>query len=57
MPKKQEKILECFGRIAPLMTEREQDRLLDFGEGVAFMVNQRAAERSSPACEGTRERA
>lgn len=42
MSENQKKIVETIGKIALVLTEREQDRLLAFGEGVAFMANQRA---------------
>jgi len=40
MSDKQKKILEMFNKIIPDLTERDQDRMLSFGEGVAFIIGQ-----------------
>ena len=39
-------VLGTFGKILPLMSEQEVDRLLAFGEGLAFKVFQ---EKGIPA--------
>ena len=39
-------VLGTFGKILPLMSEQEVDRLLAFGEGLAFKVFQ---EKGVPA--------
>ncbi len=41
MSDSQKKIIETINKIIPILTEPEQDRLLGFGEGIAFLVNQR----------------
>ncbi len=41
MTELEKKLMALFGKIIPTMTEREQERLLDFGEGVALMVQKR----------------
>ncbi len=41
MSDKQKKILEALNNLILSLSEREQERLLAFGEGVAFMANQR----------------
>lgn len=41
MSEKGEKILETFGKAIPGMSETEKERLLAFGEGMAFMMDQR----------------
>lgn len=44
MSEKGKKILEAFGKVIPDMSEMEKEKLLAFGEGLAFMVDQRRAE-------------
>lgn len=44
MSETEKKILETFGRILPTLTELEQEKLLSFGEGMAFM-KQKSEER------------
>lgn len=36
MNKVEKKILKTFAKIIPSLTERQKDRLLFFGEGMAF---------------------
>jgi capsule polysaccharide export protein KpsE/RkpR len=36
----EKKILETFEKIIPKLNERQQDRLLAFGEGMAFKVEE-----------------
>lgn len=45
MTEKQKKFLELINRIMPYMTELEQEKILAFGEGLAFM---RGVELPSP---------
>lgn len=42
---KQEKIMSTLGELLPKMTDVEQEKLLSFGEGMAFMMREREAER------------
>lgn len=39
MSKKGKQILETFEKVIPKMTELEKEKLLSFGEGMAFMKN------------------
>lgn len=39
------KILETFGKVIPEMTELEREKLLSFGEGIAFKTEQQKKER------------
>ncbi len=41
MSEKQKKIVEMMSKLSCYLTEQEQERLLSFGEGIAFLVNQR----------------
>lgn len=36
-------VLGSFGKVLPELSERELDRLLAFGEGMAFMAHQEKA--------------
>ena len=53
MTEKQKKFLELVNKAMPKMTELEQEKLLAFGEGLAFMTQYRVrtlptgAERDS----------
>ena len=40
MSEKEKEILETFGKVMPELTERDKERLLWFGEGLAFKVEQ-----------------
>lgn len=44
MSEKGEKILEAFGKAIPGMSELEKEKLLAFGEGIAFMVERRKSD-------------
>lgn len=37
MSEKEKKILETFGKVIPDLSEMEKEKLLSFGEGMAFM--------------------
>lgn len=37
MSEKEKKILETFEKVLPDLTEAEKEKLLSFGEGMAFM--------------------
>lgn len=41
MSEKGKQVLETLGKALPGMSDQEVDKLLAFGEGVAFMVDQR----------------
>lgn len=51
MSEKQKKFLETINRVMPVMSELEQEKLLAFGEGLAFMcgVNDRSSEERESA--------
>lgn len=40
MSEKKEQILETFGKLIPKMSDSEVDKLVAFGEGMAFMKDQ-----------------
>lgn len=44
MSEKEKKILETFGKVMPELSELEKERLLAFGEGLAFKVEQQSAK-------------
>lgn len=37
MSDKEKRIMDTFGQLIPKMSEMEQEKLLSFGEGMAFM--------------------
>lgn len=41
------KIMQTFERVLPKLTEKQQDKLLDFGEGMAFMAEKQERERQT----------
>lgn len=41
MSEKGKQVLETFGKALPGLTDHEVDKLLAFGEGMAFMADQR----------------
>ena len=41
MSEKEKKILETFGKVIPDLSEMEKEKLLSFGEGMAFMKGKR----------------
>lgn len=45
MSEKEKKILNTFGRVIPELSELEKERLLAFGEGMAFKVDQQKNDR------------
>lgn len=46
MTEKQQKFLETINEAMPRMTELEQEKLLAFGEGLAFMTQGRETAQS-----------
>lgn len=45
--KKKKKILETFGKVIPDLSDMEKEKLLSFGEGMAFMKGKQKAEESN----------
>ena len=46
MSDKDKKIMDTFGKVIPELTETEKERLLAFGEGMAFKAEQQKKERA-----------
>lgn len=56
MSEKQKKILEAMNKLVPQLSELDQERLLAFGEGLAFMSGARPPEcRAGGAGQRVRE--
>ena len=49
MTEKQKKFLELMNQLLPRMNEMEQEKLLSFGEGMAFMADRRIERRADSA--------
>lgn len=49
MTEKEKKILDIFVRIIPELSELEKERLLSFGEGLAFYVDQQKENHQNKA--------
>ena len=47
MTEKEEKILKTFAEIIPRLSELDKERLLMFGEGMKFMVEEQAKAAAS----------
>ena len=47
MSEKEKKIMETFGKVIPDLSETEKERLLAFGEGIAFKNEQLKAEQEA----------
>ncbi len=47
MSEKEKEILKTFERTIPKMTEIEKERLLAFGEGIAFKTEQQEKEKEA----------
>lgn len=50
--KKEKKILETFGKVIPRLSEIEKEKLLMFGEGIAFKVEQQGQAEPKPHGKG-----
>ena len=50
---KANKVQGVFGKILPELTDPELDRLLAFGEGIAFKLHQEQTARPAPPSQGT----
>ena len=46
MSEKEKKILETIGKVIPDLSEMEKEKLLSFGEGMAFMKDRQKKEES-----------
>lgn len=44
MSEKEKKIMESFEKVLPKLSELEKEKLLSFGEGMAFAVERREEE-------------
>lgn len=44
MSEKDKKIMETFARVIPVLSEVEKEKLLAFGEGMAFKADQQRAQ-------------
>lgn len=45
MSEKEKKILETFGKVIPDLSEMEKEKLLSFGEGMAFMKDKQKKKK------------
>jgi hypothetical protein len=41
MSEREKQILETFGKVIPKLSEMEKEKLLSFGEGMAFMKDKK----------------
>lgn len=48
MSETEKKILETFGQIIPTLSELEREKLLSFGEGMAFMKQKNEEKEQDP---------
>lgn len=48
MSEKETKILDTFGEAIPKLSELEKEKLLAFGEGMAFMVERKDSTAQAP---------
>lgn len=42
------RVMEFFDKVLPKMSESDKERLLCFGEGMAFMADKLRAEQAAP---------
>lgn len=47
MSDKEKKIMESFQKAIPKMSDLEKEKLLSFGEGIAFVLNRREQETAA----------
>lgn len=52
MSEKEKKILETFGKVIPDMSELEREKLLSFGEGIAFKTAEQKKKNQDSGEEG-----
>lgn len=46
MSEKDKKIMETFGKVIPNLSDLEKEKLLAFGEGMAFKADQQRAAQA-----------
>ena len=56
MSEKEKKILETFGKVIPDLSEMEKEKLLSFGEGMAFMKDKQKKGEGEKKDESGNER-
>lgn len=54
MQDRQTRVLETFNAVMPKMNELEQEKLLSYGEGLAFLFRDRAVQPVPPSQETER---
>lgn len=55
MSGKEQKILETFEKVLPDMTELEREKLLSFGEGIAFKTAEQKKREQEKEKEGSQD--
>lgn len=55
MSGKEQKILETFEKVLPDMTELEREKLLSFGEGIAFKTAEQKKREQGKEKEGKQD--
>lgn len=55
MSGKEQKILETFEKVLPDMTELEREKLLSFGEGIAFKTAEQKKREQGREKEGSQD--
>lgn len=45
MSEKEKKIIETFKKVVPDLSDNDKERLLSFGEGMAFAIDKQKKER------------
>lgn len=50
MSEKEKQILETFGKVIPELSELEKEKLLSFGEGMAFKAAATASKEETKSC-------
>lgn len=48
MTDKERKILETFGKVVPTLSDFEKEKLLSFGEGMAFVKDKERERKDCP---------
>lgn len=48
MSELEKKALETFGKVIPKLSERDKERVLNFGEGMAFVIDRQKANEEIP---------
>lgn len=52
MPEMEKRILENFEKSMPYMTQMEKEKLLSFGEGMAYVASKRQEGQQEPEDKG-----